>query len=106
MIVDGERLLDWMTHCHVPMCLQYTEDGLFELVDQSKDTVIASAAGAFDALKIGYERFYEGAEAISPRRCVSGDGDAFNMDCLFCGAPLGGVCQDTDKREADRWERV
>jgi len=33
-------------------------------------------------------------QAAFPKRCETGDGDHFNMDCLWCGAPLGGVCQD------------
>ncbi len=33
-------------------------------------------------------------QTTSQKRCKGGDMDAFNGDCLWCGAPMGGVCQD------------
>lgn len=39
------------------------------------------------------DRINAALETAFPKRCQTGDGDAFNMDCLWCGAPLGGVCQ-------------
>lgn len=29
-----------------------------------------------------------------PRRCTSGIGDPQNHECMWCGAPLDGLCQD------------
>ncbi|WP_372574419.1 hypothetical protein [Ruegeria jejuensis] len=37
-------------------------------------------------------------ELAFPKRCKGGDMDHFNGDCLWCGAPMGGTCQDTALR--------
>ena len=43
--------------------------------------------------------FQEDAQALLerafPKRCKGGDMDHFTGDCLWCGAPMGGTCQDT-----------
>ena len=49
------QLLDWMAYHHIPMGIQRADDGLWELIDQSQDTVIASAGDIYDVLKIAYE---------------------------------------------------
>ncbi|MCG7520861.1 hypothetical protein [Ruegeria sp. Ofav3-42] len=36
--------------------------------------------------------------AAFPKRCEGGDVDAFNGDCLWCGAPMGGTCQEAALR--------
>lgn len=47
---DGEQLLDWMTHDHRPLSLYAEEDGGWIVADNSRDTVVASGATAFEAL--------------------------------------------------------
>ena len=43
---------------------------------------------------------FEGSTRF-PKRCETGHGDDFNMECLWCGAPLGGVCQDRQRKDPE-----
>lgn len=53
------------------------------------DSVKSSGATMEDALEEWWKR----------KRCETGDGDLFNMDCYVCGAPLGGACQYRESGE-------
>lgn len=44
------------------------------------------------------DRINASLEKAFPKRCLTGDGDPQNMECRWCGAPLGGVCQDITKQ--------
>ena len=70
--------------------LPEAEDGVTSYALCDGDAVKSSGETMEDALEVWWKR----------KRCETGDGDLFNMDCYVCGAPLGGVCQYRDKTES------
>ncbi len=48
--MQAERLLDWMTHHHLPLSLFREEDGEWVVVDNSDETVKGSGETTFEAL--------------------------------------------------------
>jgi len=57
-MTQAERLLDWMTHCHLPLQLWREDDDLgigeWVVVDASTGEAIGHGADALDALEYAY----------------------------------------------------
>lgn len=51
LLLDGESMLQWMTHHHLPLQLMREADGLWVVVDGSSDIVKGSGEGTFEALQ-------------------------------------------------------
>ncbi len=83
----ADRLLDWMTHHHLPLSLSREEDGGWVVVNNSDDTVKGSGASTFDALLATHIHL----EPI-PRRCETGVVSDFYGECEACGAANGEAC--------------
>lgn len=83
----ADRLLDWMTHHHLPLSLFREEDGSWVLVDNSDETVKGSGETTFDALLDAHIRIEP-----FPRRCETGVVSDFYGECEACGAANGEAC--------------
>lgn len=62
-------------------------------INVDKDWII-DKANAEDGHEIGAGQLAADPYPPFPRRCTTGVGDPQNHECMWCGAPLGGRCQD------------
>ena len=70
------------------------------LVPESNDGNVSYALCDGDAVKSSGETMEDALEEWWKRkRCETGDGHPFDMECYVCGAPFGGACQYRDKKE-------